>query len=100
MAQVKLTDPIGPMLSDKELKRLKLPAGALPAEVRRQRRGALDHVRYYYLDQPFECKSCGKAEVWTAEQQKFWYEDCQGDLSAVAIHCRSCRKARKASSGT
>jgi hypothetical protein len=86
------------MLGATELKRLRLPPGALPADVARQRRGALDHVRYYYLDRPFECRSCGKSEVWAAEQQKFWYEDCQGDLSAVAIHCRACRKKKSKTS--
>jgi len=28
----------------------------------------------FYVDKPFVCRDCGKAEVWTAAQQKWWYE--------------------------
>jgi len=34
--------------------------------------------RGYYLDQEFVCKDCGKHEVWTATQQKWWYEVAGG----------------------
>ncbi|WP_211252244.1 zinc-ribbon domain containing protein [Marinobacterium jannaschii] len=45
----------------------------------------------YYYDQTFTCKGCGKAELWTAAQQKWWYEDVGGYFFATAIRCRSCR---------
>src|SRR6266852_5856948 len=35
--------------------------------------------RGYYLDQPFECRACGKQEVWTAAHQKWWYEVAKGN---------------------
>ena len=95
MAQLK-TSPVGPQLSAADMKRLEIPQGAVPADIGRQRRrDDLDHVRYYYVDMPFVCKLCGKREVWTTEQQKFWYEDCKGDPNAVAIHCHDCRAKRK-----
>lgn len=56
-------------------------------------------TRKFYIDQPFKCKDCGKPEIWTATQQKWWYEVAQGDVWTTAIRCRSCRKkelARKA----
>src|SRR6266498_4685379 len=31
-------------------------------------------ARGYYLDVPFVCQSCGAHQVWTAAQQKWWYE--------------------------
>jgi Probable zinc-ribbon domain len=47
--------------------------------------------RGYYLPLPFTCKDCGVIEVWTAASQKFWYEECKGDVFTTAIRCRPCR---------
>ena len=92
MAQLK-TGPVGPQLSQKDFKRLSIPEGAAKANIYNQRlKHDLDHVRYYYVDMPFTCKKCGIQEVWTVDQQRFWYEDCKGDPNAVAIHCHRCRK--------
>ena len=62
-------------------------------------------LRGTYLAQPFDCKGCRTAEVWTPEQQKWWYEVAKGDVSTKAVMCRTCRRnernrrdaARKAS---
>lgn len=55
--------------------------------------GVTDFVRRgYYLDKPFTCATCGKREVWTAAQQKWWYEVAKGETLSVAKHCRACRK--------
>ena len=41
--------------------------------------GAPDFVyRGYYVDRPFRCRDCGKGEVWTGTQQKWWYEVRRG----------------------
>ena len=48
----------------------------------------------YYLDMPFTCVDCGSEEVWTAKQQKWWYEIAKGNISSTAIRCRSCRKKK------
>jgi len=41
--------------------------------------GASDFVRRgYYVDTPFRCGDCGKEEVWTGTQQKWWYEVAKG----------------------
>jgi len=29
--------------------------------------------------------------VWTATQQKWWYESAKGDVWTVAVLCRPCR---------
>lgn len=47
--------------------------------------------RGYYVDLPFACKDCGKAEVWTASQQKWWYEVAKGGVWTTARRCRPCR---------
>jgi hypothetical protein len=62
--------------------------------------GVPDFVaREFYEDRAFQCKDCGKDEVWTATQQKWWYEVAQGDVWTRAVRCRACRRkeaARKA----
>lgn len=51
--------------------------------------GAPDFVtRGFYVDRPFRCKDCGKDQVWTATQQKWWYEvakDLPGPPRFVAV---------------
>ena len=59
--------------------------------------GTPDFVRRgYYLDKPFTCKSCGKSQVWTETQQKWWYETAKGSVWAVAVLCRPCRRQEQA----
>ncbi|WP_128003711.1 zinc-ribbon domain containing protein [Piscinibacter defluvii] len=52
--------------------------------------------RGYYVDRPFTCKSCGVSQVWTETQQKWWYESAKGDVWAVAVLCRPCRRREQA----
>jgi hypothetical protein len=52
----------------------------------------------YYLDQAFTCRSCGTEEVWTAKQQKWWYEVIHGSINSSAVRCRACRQALRAQS--
>ena len=55
-----------------------------------------DYVeRGYYIDELFNCKDCGKEEIWTATQQKWWYEVARGDIWTTAIRCRSCRRKER-----
>ncbi len=53
-------------------------------------------ARGYYEDTAFNCKDCGKEEVWRATQQKWWYEVAKGSANATAVRCRSCRKIERA----
>jgi hypothetical protein len=58
--------------------------------------GAPDFVyRGYYVDRPFRCVDCGKAEVWTGTQQKWWYEVAKGFVYTTAIRCRLCRRKKR-----
>jgi Probable zinc-ribbon domain len=52
--------------------------------------------RGYYVDVPFRCKDCGKDEIWTATQQKWWYEVAKGFAYSTAIRCRACRRKQQA----
>lgn len=51
----------------------------------------------YYLDRPFICRDCGAEEIWTAKQQKWWYEVVHGSIESNAVRCLACRRARRAS---
>jgi hypothetical protein len=53
----------------------------------------------YYEDQEFQCRDCGKAQVWTAEQQKWWYEVAKGSILSQAVRCRDCRVALRTAHG-
>ena len=58
--------------------------------------GFPDYVeRGYYLDKLFTCKDCGKQEVWTATQQKWWYETAKGGVWTMATRCRLCRRRER-----
>ena len=46
---------------------------------------------FMYWDKPFKCRTCGKYEIWTAKQQKWWYETAKGLLHSTAVHCKACR---------
>lgn len=70
-----------------------MPSGAVAAD-----HGALGHnntygpLPDYYLDRPFVCRDCGAEEVWSAEQQKWWYEVAKGHIDSIAVRCRACRR--------
>ena len=49
----------------------------------------------YYDEIEFRCRDCGIYEIWTASQQKFYFEECKGHTSAIAVNCKSCRNKRK-----
>lgn len=50
----------------------------------------------YYEDREFTCVDCGREEVWTAGQQKWWYEVAKGPIFSTAIRCRACRQRLRA----
>ena len=52
--------------------------------------------RGYYLDQPFTCSACGTGEVWTAYQQKWWYETAKGPVWTPDRSCGPCRRRERA----
>ena len=59
-------------------------------------RGQPDFVtRGYYLDRPFQCRDCGEQEIWTATQQKWWYEIAKGGVWTDPRRCRPCRRRER-----
>ena len=52
-------------------------------------------VRGYYVDVDFTCVDCGVQQVWTASQQKWWYEVAKGYVYSTASRCRACRRQER-----
>ncbi len=50
----------------------------------------------FYIDDPFVCKDCDAHEIWTAKQQKWWYEIAKGPIDSRAVRCRPCRLVERA----
>ncbi|KIQ31161.1 hypothetical protein RT97_16755 [Variovorax paradoxus] len=50
----------------------------------------------YYVDKAFTCRDCDAEQVWTAKQQKWWYESMHGNINSTAVRCLRCRRARRA----
>ncbi len=68
------------------------PIGAIQADHQQ-----LKHINTYgflpnfYVDKPFVCRDCDAKEIWTAKQQKWWYEVARGHIDSTAVRCRRCR---------
>ena len=70
--------------------------GRIPADLTQQAPNNSYGPPLFYEDYEFTCVDCGRQEVWTAEQQKWWYEVAKGPIYARAVRCRACRAARRA----
>jgi hypothetical protein len=73
--------------------RVEFPPGAVLADRSQQvPNNSYSPPPEYYVDVEFTCKVCGRQEVWTAEQQKWYYEVAKGSLYGTAVRCRECRR--------
>ncbi len=75
---------------------VEIPKDAVPADHSQQvPNDSYSGQPAYYTDTDFTCVDCGREEVWTGEQQKWYYEVAKASLYAAAIRCRECRRKRK-----
>lgn len=45
-----------------------------------------------YEDTRVACADCGRSILWTAEQQRYWYEDVKASMYAqFTLRCATCR---------
>ena len=72
-----------------------LPPGAAAADTSQQVPINTGSPKTFYVDVKFKCQDCGSEEVWTAQQQKWFYEVAKGSLHATAVRCRDCRNRLK-----
>jgi hypothetical protein len=75
---------------------LTIPLGAIPADSAQQvPNNSYSHPPAYYVDREFICVDCKRREIWTATQQKWYYEVAKGSLYSTAVRCRACRRKRR-----
>lgn len=73
-----------------------LPIGAIRGNVRSQDFCRMCHVpKYYYQDIDKTCVQCGQDFIFSAKEQKYWYESLKFHFDSVAIRCPKCRKVRR-----
>lgn len=74
----------------------KIPYGALPGNVELQVFCSFCHTpKYYYLDRERTCVQCGQEFIFSAKEQKFWYETLKFNFRSEAIRCLHCRKSKR-----
>lgn len=76
-----------------------VPSDAIQADLSQQAPNNSYSARLYYRDYEFNCADCGKPQVWTAADQKWWYEVAKGPIYSQAKRCRECRQALAAKHG-
>src|SRR4051794_23877331 len=71
-----------------------IPADAIPVRpefVKRCRPSLRAHSRPpYYRSQQFNCTDCKQEFTWTADEQRFWYEQLRGSIYSDAARCQNC----------
>ena len=73
-----------------------MPEGAVRGEPHRQEFCPACHVpKYFYVDLERHCLQCGEHFVFSAREQKFWYEGLKFHFDATAVRCRTCRRRRR-----
>ncbi len=51
--------------------------------------------RHWYVDATFICSDCRCEFLFSASEQKFWYEDKQFWIDSIPKRCLACRKAER-----
>jgi hypothetical protein len=72
-----------------------VPPGAIAANPSKQTQSNSYATKFFYVDQEFTCVGCGVDKVWTATQQKWYYEVAGGSIYGEAKRCRACRRRRR-----
>lgn len=52
--------------------------------------------RHWYIDATFRCIDCGKDFLFSAEEQRFWYEERKFYVDSIPTRCPICRKKERA----
>jgi hypothetical protein len=73
---------------------VEISADAIPGNPREQNRGTGNSAKLFYKDIHYTCAGCGKDEVWTAAQQKKYFEDQKGNIYNEPKWCHACHIKR------
>ena len=74
--------------------RPKLPPGAVKGDVSLQDfSGYIPH--YFYIDKTYRCIDCEIEFVFSAQEQKYWYETVKFNVSIQPMRCLNCRRTKR-----
>ena len=51
--------------------------------------------RHWYVDATFRCQSCQESFVWTADEQRVWFEEYEFYVDSRPTRCVACRARRR-----
>ena len=55
--------------------------------------------RHWYIDARFRCAKCGEDFLWSAQEQRTWFETYRFWVDSLPALCRDCRAKRRAAAG-
>ncbi len=81
------------------VKGVEIPERALAANPDTQNHQGGYSAKFYYQDIHYTCVGCGNAEVWTAQQQKRYFEIQKGNIYNRPKWCYKCHSQRMKNKG-
>lgn len=74
----------------------KMPPKAIRGNVRKQEFCYWCHFpKYFYVDEEHQCVDCGVKFSFSANEQKYWYEERKFNFYSKPIRCVSCRRKKR-----
>jgi hypothetical protein len=70
-----------------------IPKGSLAADPDKQNDSVFS-TKFYYQNIPYSCAGCGRKGIWTAEQQKRYFETQKGNIYNKPKWCFECHFKR------
>lgn len=77
------------------MKQRKIRTGRIVANPSKQARNNSYSPPTFYEDCRFNCIDCGATELWTAEQQRVYFEEWKKSIYHRPVRCGVCRNQRK-----
>ena len=81
------------------VKGVEIPENSLPANPDAQEHHGGYSAKFCYQDIHYACAGCGKSEVWTAQQQKKYFEIQKGNIYNRPKWCYDCHAKRMKGKG-
>ena len=76
------------------VKGVEIPENALAANPDAQNNQGGCSTKFYYQDIHYTCAGCGRPGVWTAQQQKKYFEVQKGNIYNEPKWCYKCHSSR------
>jgi hypothetical protein len=76
------------------VKGVEIPKNTLAADPDAQNHGGGYSVKFHYQDIHYACAGCGRPGIWTAQQQKKYFEIQKGNIYNEPKWCYECHTSR------